>query len=292
MFKVALSAGHYLKNARRCIAPLDPKETREWTLNARICEKIEKILADYEGIEVLRVDDRTGAKDISLPARASSANNWEADMYGAVHANAAKSDGKPHNASGIVVYVKEDASPETCKWQDAFYKALIEKTGLKGNRANPKPKKNLYEAYLPKMMSFVFELGFMDSPIDVPIILSDAFAENAAKAIATVIIEKSGATKKKNVSDTSTSSTTVSNCNVTVALPILTRGSKGEHVKLLQHLLNIHGCTDGKGKPLEIDGSFGSATRYALATFQSREELKTDCICGPATWAELLKIND
>lgn len=77
---------------------------------------------------------------------------------------------------------------------------------------------------------------------------------------------------------------------VSVYLPILRRGNKGEYVKLLQYLLNLHGCTDSKNKPLETDGSFGSATRYALATFQSREELKSDCICGPATWTELLKI--
>ena len=83
---------------------------------------------------------------------------------------------------------------------------------------------------------------------------------------------------------------TLVTATVSVYLPILRRGDKGEYVKLLQYLLNLHGCTDSKNKPLETDGSFGSATRYALATFQSREELKSDCICGPATWTELLKI--
>ena len=78
--------------------------------------------------------------------------------------------------------------------------------------------------------------------------------------------------------------------SVTVSLPILKKGSKGSYVKLLQHLLTIHGCTDTKGKPLEIDGSFGSATRYALATFQSREELTTDCVCGAESWSALCKV--
>jgi cell division septation protein DedD len=41
------------------------------------------------------------------------------------------------------------------------------------------------------------ELGFMDSTVDVPIILTDAYSTKIADAIAEVVIEKSGATKKK-----------------------------------------------------------------------------------------------
>lgn len=77
---------------------------------------------------------------------------------------------------------------------------------------------------------------------------------------------------------------------VTVSLPILKKGSKGCYVKLLQHLLNIHGCTDPNKKPLEIDGSFGPATQYALATFQSFEKLKADCVCGAESWNALCKV--
>lgn len=78
--------------------------------------------------------------------------------------------------------------------------------------------------------------------------------------------------------------------SVTVSLPILKKGSKGCYVKLLQHLLTIHGYTDAKKNPLEIDGSFGPATQYALATFQSYEKLKTDCVCGVETWSTLCNI--
>lgn len=78
--------------------------------------------------------------------------------------------------------------------------------------------------------------------------------------------------------------------SVTVSLPILKKGSKGCYVKLLQHLLTIHGYTDAKKNPLEIDGSFGPATQYALATFQSYEKLKADCVCGVETWSTLCNI--
>ena len=77
---------------------------------------------------------------------------------------------------------------------------------------------------------------------------------------------------------------------VSISLPVLRRGDKGGYVELLQHLLNIHGCTDPNKKPLEIDGSFGPATQYALATFQSYEKLKADCVCGVESWSSLCKI--
>lgn len=78
--------------------------------------------------------------------------------------------------------------------------------------------------------------------------------------------------------------------SVTVSLPILRRGDKGCYVKLLQHLLTIHGYADPNKKPLEIDGSFGPATQFALATFQSYNKLAADCVCGAESWKALCKV--
>ena len=52
-FKLVISAGHYLGNPKGCLKSLDPNETREWVLNDRVADKLEKILADYDGIEIL-----------------------------------------------------------------------------------------------------------------------------------------------------------------------------------------------------------------------------------------------
>ena len=72
MFKIALTAGHYKYTAgKRCLKSLDPKETREWWLNDRIADKVVALLKDYTGYELLRTDDTTGEKDISMAARAT-----------------------------------------------------------------------------------------------------------------------------------------------------------------------------------------------------------------------------
>lgn len=118
---------------------------------------------------------------------------------------------------------------------------------------------------------------------------AEAFLETVkAAGFENAFLATSGETAEP---EESTKAPDASNDVAIVTLPILSRGSFGAEVKLLQILLNAHGCTDQKRQPLTADGSFGPATQYALATFQSNRNLKADCICGPATWAEIIKMN-
>jgi hypothetical protein len=84
------------------------------------------------------------------------------------------------------------------------------------------------------------------------------------------------------------STTTGTKGNVTVTLPILCKGSKGDAVKALQALLNGYGFTDATEKALALDGSFGAATLYALKAYQTAKGLEVDGICGVATWTSIL----
>ena len=194
MFKIALVAGHYKHQAgKRCLKSLDPKETREWVLNDRICDKIESKLKAYEGYQLLRLDDTSGEKNISLTARTNAANNFKADFYLSIHHNAGVKGGK---GGGVVAYVYTKASNASKEWQKALYSAVISKTGLRGNRANPLAKANLHECRETKMPAVLLECGFMDSKTDVPIILTDAFADKVAAACVEVIVSKAGLKKK------------------------------------------------------------------------------------------------
>ena len=194
MFKFVISAGHYKYTpGKRCLKSIDPNETREWVLNSRIAEKVERILSDYEGIEILRVDDRTGEKDVSLSARSTAANNYGGNLYLAIHHNAGIKGG---SGGGIVAYVHTAPSAESLSWQKDLYNALIEKTGLKGNRSRPLAQSNLHEVREPDMPSVLLELGFMDSTKDTPIILTEDYANKCAEAIASVVVSRTKLTKK------------------------------------------------------------------------------------------------
>lgn len=195
MFKIALTAGHYKGTpGKRCLKSLDPKETREWVLNDRIADKVEKLLNSYEGYSLLRTDDTTGEKDITLTARTNAANNFKADFYLSIHHNAGVEGG---SGGGIMAYTYTKVSEETKAWQKALYESLIKHTGLKGNRSTPMAASNLHECRETKMPAVLLELGFMDSKTDVPVILTEKFADQCAAAIVEVLVAKGGLRKKQ-----------------------------------------------------------------------------------------------
>lgn len=193
-FKIALTAGHYMNApGKRCLKQLDQNETREWWLNDRIADKVEKLLKGYTGYELIRTDDTTGRKDISLSARTNAANNFKADFYLSIHHNAGVNGGK---GGGIVAVAYSNASAESMAWQKDLYNELIAATGLKGNRSTPLAKMNLHEVRETNMPAVLLELGFMDSATDVPVIITEKFADQCADAIVKVIVKRGGLAKK------------------------------------------------------------------------------------------------
>ncbi|HHY22705.1 MAG TPA: LysM peptidoglycan-binding domain-containing protein, partial [Clostridiaceae bacterium] len=63
-------------------------------------------------------------------------------------------------------------------------------------------------------------------------------------------------------------------------MELLSLGSRGPNVKLVQSLLNRIGYNAGP-----VDGIFGVLTQQAVIQFQRNNALKADGIVGPRTWA-------
>jgi N-acetylmuramoyl-L-alanine amidase len=64
-------------------------------------------------------------------------------------------------------------------------------------------------------------------------------------------------------------------------MQILKKGSKGDDVIALQHLLNV------EGYKVTIDGDFGAKTETAVKMLQKAHNLEQDGIVGAKTWAVL-----
>lgn len=177
MVKLVLDAGHGIFcPGKRCLKSIDRNETREWILNDRIVDKVESKLANYD-VEVLRVDDTTGAKDVSLSDRVKKANNWKADLYCSFHHNAGINGG----SGGGLTVITYDNRDSLVKLRDKLYNHLISAGGIKGNRATPKyANSSLYVLKHTKMNAVLVEHGFMDSTVDTPIILTEEYAEKMA----------------------------------------------------------------------------------------------------------------
>ena len=179
MLKIAYCAGHYLGTAgKRLPRELDKNETREWVLNDRVAVAFAEAAAEYEGVELLRTDDPTGKTFIDIPDRVKKANEWGADLYLDLHHNAA---GKLFTGGGVEAY-SYPGSAEGKKYRDAIYQAVIAAGGLKGNRATPLQEKKYDTLRLTNMPAVLMEYGYMDSGVDAPIILTEAYSEAVGRA--------------------------------------------------------------------------------------------------------------
>lgn len=191
-FKIAYGAGHRLVTAgKEFPAETDPTRTKEWTVNDRVARYFAEAAAQYD-VELLRVDDPEGIAPISVEQRNKAANEWGADFCLSIHHNSA---GKIFSGGGVVAYVGPGVDTLTKSYQRALYDAVIAATGLKGNRATPLATANLLMCNGTIAPAVLMELGFMDSTVDAPIILTDAFSKAAGYALMEGIASVAGLTK-------------------------------------------------------------------------------------------------
>ena len=192
---ICVDAGHgYNTGGRRCLKKFDPAEHREWWLNDRIADLVEtELLRDFD-CKVVRADDTTGAKDISLSNRVKTANNANAHMYISIHHNAGVNGSK---GGGTVVYSYKNDTDKTRAVR--LYNYLIAQTNLVGNRSDKTSVGDFYVINKTKMPALLIENGFMDSSVDVPIIISQAHAEKSAKGIINFLVAELKLEKKKVV---------------------------------------------------------------------------------------------
>lgn len=304
MFKLALNAGHGLNTAgKRCMKKLDPNQTREWVLNSRICEKIETKLKAYTGYNLIRLDDPTGKKDIPLKTRTNNANNFGADFYLSIHHNAGVKGG---SGGGIVAFVYTKPSKEALEWQEALYDAIIDKTALKGNRSIPLGKKNLHECRESNMPCVLIECGFMDSKTDVPIILTDKFAEQVAEACVEVIVKKAGLKKKVTKPETPKKENKIlewQKAAIKDGFKFSKYGADGKWGSECEEVAKKAVCKKRlihKYKNLtkiiqyavgvDVDGKFGAGTKKAVTQYQKFLGLNPDGAVGLDTWKKILGV--
>ena len=192
-FKIAYCAGHYINTpGKRCLKSIDPAETREWFLNDRIADHFARAALEYEDVEILRTDDSTGKTHISIENRTSKANALGADLYVDMHHNAGINGG----SGGGVEAFSYPGSVNGKAYRDAIYEAIIAAGGLKGNRSRPLQEKKFDSLALTNMPAVLIEYGYMDSKVDTPVILTDAYAKLAAYATMVGIAKVAGLKKK------------------------------------------------------------------------------------------------
>ena len=237
MKTIVMDAGHGHNTAgKRCAKELDPGQTREHDLNDRIADRVEAYLAAYD-CRVLRTDDTTGVRDIGLSARVKAANAVKADIFISIHHNAGV---KLSASGGTVVYHWGNAT--RALQARKLYQAVIDKTGLIGNRSSTVVKYGYYVLKRTDMPAFLLENGFMDSTVDVPIILTKEHADKTAQGIVSFLVEAVSLKPKTAVAKPQTE------------IPDFYPAYRGAKTTLYTALTSM-----------EIDGSFAHRRKIAIA---------------------------
>ena len=174
--KIALDTGHGINTSGK----RTPDDEREWSFNNKVLLACMAALQQYEGVQILRLDDPTGKTDVPLKTRTDKVNNWKADVLVSIHHNALA--GKWGSHGGVETYVQELTASKASKDIAALVQPRIVKAMGLANRGVR--SKNLHMLRESRMPAILTEGGFMDSTIDIIAMRSDAKLKAQGEAIA------------------------------------------------------------------------------------------------------------
>lgn len=266
MFKVYISPSDQTAN----------KYAYGGTNEAVVCRKI----ADAEEAALLRCKRflvKNNQTD-DMWARVRESDAWGADLHQPLHTNALNA-----TVDGTIIFCW-DKSGEGYKASKAIFDKLAPFTP--GDAAEYiKVDKTLYEIREAAAPTAYIEADFHSVKdvakwlIENAVAIGEKIAEGVCDYFGVEYIPPE--TKK----DEPAAKPAID--GVTVTLPILKKGSKGDEVKALQTMLKGLGYSLGIWGP---DGDFGAQTDAVVKKYQKKKGLEVDGIVGAATWKSLLGV--
>ena len=227
---ITIDAGHGLKTSGKQTASNLGTVYKEWSLNDKVVRKIMEGLSNYNGVEVHRIDDPTGALDITLQNRVKKSNSLKANIHISIHHNAG-------GGSGTEVYWHTRGTAEDKKLANIIAPKLASKCGVR----NRGVKTAEFTVLTCRATAILCEGGFMDNANDYKLIISDKGQQAYADAIVEGLVEYLGLTKKQTTSSNSSNSSFTSykvkivNCdslnvrkNADINSPVVTTVKKNE----------------------------------------------------------------
>ena len=229
---------------------------RERDLNVKTAKYMnEYLLANYDCQTMM-----TAGSNNSLSAVATEANNWKADLFVSIHNNAGGGDGYE-----ALVYGESRVA------LGKIFEKYVKEIGQ--NSRGVKLRPGLAVLRLTNMPAVLNEGAFVDNQKDIEDWNDDAELKKLGIAYAKAAAEYLNLPKKVTAPKT-----------VSVTLPVLSRGSKGDSVKALQTMLK------GMGYSIGATGNYGDGTKATVEKAQREYNIPVTGVCDAATWKALLGI--
>lgn len=185
---IGLDAGHGLYTAGK----QTPTGIKEWSLNDKVADLIERNLKDYDCC-IIRLDNDEGAIDEYLSTRLSRYINSGCECFVSVHHNAYTGDW--NTATGVEVYTDVKYTEADDKLANIIYNKMVSYIGLRGRGVK---RANFEVINQNKIPAILCEGGFMDGEKDYSVITLPEGQENYARAVSEGLIEFLGLEKKKS----------------------------------------------------------------------------------------------
>ena len=274
--KVYLSPAMHMANP--CVYPRpDGKQCYEALENNEYIDILEPIL-NRCGIETKRGYRRTpmngdnGNAIMKQNVRESDA--WGADVHYVSHTNGS-ADGKGNSRGCFPMYYTYSKNGKKLGEIMVKYRKQIYPRKVKLVASS-----KWYELYKPKAVSYYEEHVFHDNMDDATWFHTHMkeIAESAAKGLC----EYFGIPYVEAEPEPTDSVTE----GFTAVFPQISKGSKGDKVRVLQELLLGRGYDLGT---YGADGDFGATTHQRVVAFQMLNHLSADGIVGKNTWRKLLR---
>lgn len=184
--KIGLDAGHGMNTPGK----RTPDGVREWYLNNQVAVAVENELETYQNVEVHRLDDRTGKRDVPLKNRTNYANAKKLDFVLSIHQNAFQS--KWGNHGGSEVFISKNTSSSNKQLAQKVLNGILKVYKLRNRGIK---NTNLHMTRQTKMAAILIECGFMDSLTD-KVILDSKKQKELGIELATIIAKHYGLKKK------------------------------------------------------------------------------------------------
>lgn len=232
----------------------------ERKLNVAVSKHMNEYLLEHYVCETRM---NPGSMD-SLAAICKDANNWGADLFVSNHFNAAGGD-------GFETFVYSEKRVDLGKIFAKHVKAAGQNLRSSSVAPGVKIRPGLYVLKNTNMTAILNEGAFVDNLKDIQDWDEDHELKKLGIAYAKAAAEYLGLEKKQGNT-------------VSVTLPVLSKGSKGESVKSVQMLLA------GWGYKVGVTGNFGNGTKKAVEAAQVANDLPVTGVCNAETWCALLRI--
>ncbi|MFD2671023.1 N-acetylmuramoyl-L-alanine amidase [Marinicrinis sediminis] len=178
--KIAIDAGHGPHTAgKRC----PDGSLREFFFNHATATYLGEALLQYEGVEILYPYQPN--TDTPLRSRTDRANDWGADVYISIHANAYGA-GQWNEVNGIETFVYKSKPKEAWQLSERIQHELVQATGRKNRGVKTADFHVLRET---AMTAVLIECEFMTHRQSCERLKSDAYRRTCASAIAKAVTD-------------------------------------------------------------------------------------------------------